>query len=290
MAQQSFDIDVTGLTCGSCVKSAESAMTQVEGVATASVNLATGRARLDLATSAQAAATLREVAQALTKAGYPAATQSLQLELTGVTCGSCISRVESALNSVPGVLSASANLSLSRAQVEILASAVGVDSLTDAIGAAGYGASLVDADNTMAADQADSVQEQERLGLRRQLMIAAAFTLPLVIVAMGRHLPGGHGLYTQFLPERAWIAIEWLLATPVVFWAGRGFFVRGFKEMRHAAPAMSSLVMVGAGAAYAYSLLVLVVPAIFPAGTAGSYFEASGVIITLILLGHKQQQ
>ncbi|MDR9406982.1 MAG: heavy metal translocating P-type ATPase [Spiribacter sp.] len=290
MAQQSFDIDVTGLTCGSCVKSAESAMTQIDGVATASVNLATGRARLDLATSAQAAATLREVAQALTKAGYPAATQSLQLELTGVTCGSCISRVESALNSVPGVLSASANLSLSRAQVEILASAVRVDSLTDAVGAAGYGASLVDADNTMAADQADSVQEQERLGLRRQLLIAAAFTLPLVIVAMGRHLPGGHALYTEFLPERAWIAIEWLLATPVVFWAGRGFFVRGFKEMRHAAPAMSSLVMVGAGAAYAYSLLVLVVPAIFPAGTAGSYFEASGVIITLILLGRYLEQ
>ena len=290
MAQQSFDIDVTGLTCGSCVKSAESAMTQIDGVATASVNLATGRARLDLATSAQAAATLREVAQALTKAGYPAATQSLQLELTGVTCGSCISRVESALNSVPGVLSASANLSLSRAQVEILASAVRVDSLTDAVGAAGYGASLVDADNTMAADQADSVQEQERLGLRRQLLIAAAFTLPLVIVAMGRHLPGGHALYTEFLPERAWIAIEWLLATPVVFWAGRGFFVRGFKEMRHAAPAMSSLVMVGAGAAYVYSLLVLVVPAIFPAGTAGSYFEASGVIITLILLGRYLEQ
>lgn len=265
-------------------------MTQIDGVATASVNLATGRARLDLAASAQAAATLREVAQALTKAGYPAATQSLQLELTGVTCGSCISRVESALNSVPGVLSASANLSLSRAQVEILASAVRVDSLTDAIGAAGYGASLMDADNTMAADQADSVQEQERLGLRRQLMIAAAFTLPLVIVAMGRHLPGGHALYTEFLPERAWIAIEWLLATPVVFWAGRGFFVRGFKEMRHAAPAMSSLVMVGAGAAYAYSLLVLVVPAIFPAGTAGSYFEASGVIITLILLGRYLEQ
>jgi len=290
MAQQSFDIDVTGLTCGRCVKSAESAMTQVEGVATASVNLATGRARLDLATSAHAGTTLKDVAQALTRAGYPAATQSLQLELTGVTCGSCISRVESALNSVPGVLSASANLSLSRAHVQILASTVGVDSLTNAVGAAGYGASLADADNTTAADQADAAQERERLGLRRQLMIAAAFTLPLVIVAMGRHLPGGHALYTQFLPERAWIAIEWLLATPVVFWAGRGFFVRGFKEMRHAAPAMSSLVMVGAGAAYAYSLLVLVVPAIFPAGTAGSYFEASGVIITLILLGRYLEQ
>jgi Cu+-exporting ATPase len=188
------------------------------------------------------------------------------------------------------VLSASANLSLSRAHVQILASTVGVDSLTNAVGAAGYGASLADADNTTAADQADAAQERERLGLRRQLMIAAAFTLPLVIVAMGRHLPGGHALYTQFLPERAWIAIEWLLATPVVFWAGRGFFVRGFKEMRHAAPAMSSLVMVGAGAAYAYSLLVLVVPAIFPAGTAGSYFEASGVIITLILLGRYLEQ
>ena len=290
MSQQSFDIDITGLTCGSCVNSAESAIAQVDGVAKASVNLATGRARLDVKESANAVTTLNAVAQALTNSGYPAATQSLKLELTGVSCGGCISRVETSLKRLPGVLSASANLSLSQAQVEVLTSAIRLDTLTEAVAAAGYGASLAAAENAMDGDQAESAQALERMGLRRQVILAAAFTLPLVIVAMGRHLPGGHAIYTQWLPERAWIAIEWLLATPVVFWAGRGFFQRGLKEMRHAAPAMSSLVMIGAGAAYFYSLLVLLVPQIFPPGTAGSYFEASGVIITLILLGRYLEQ
>ncbi len=290
MSELSVDIEVTGLTCGSCVRSAEAALEAVNGVDTASVNLATGRAQLTLDGSANKADTLSAVNKALADAGYPAASESISLELSGVTCGGCITRVEAALKSVPGVVSATANLSLNSARVEYLSRVVQPAQLTEAVAAAGYGAQVATASGAQADDQADNAQARERASLRRQLIIAASFTLPLVIVAMGRHLPGGHDLYTQFLPARAWIAIEWLLATPVVFWAGRGFFIRGFKEMRHAAPAMSSLVMIGAGAAYGYSLLVLLVPAIFPAGTAGSYFEASGVIITLILLGRYLEQ
>ena len=87
------------------------------------------------------------------------------------------------------------------------------------------------------------------------------------------------------MPERAWMWIEFLLATPVLFYAGWRFFRTGWAELRHLSPGMNSLVMLGTSAAYFYSLLALLVPQIFPAGTATTYFEAAGVIVTLILLG-----
>jgi Cu+-exporting ATPase len=88
-----------------------------------------------------------------------------------------------------------------------------------------------------------------------------------------------------WMAERGWIGVEWLLATPVQFYAGRRFYAHGWAEMSHLNPGMNSLVMLGASAAYFYSLVALVTPGIFPEGTATSYFEAAGVIITLILLG-----
>ncbi len=218
-----------------------------------------------------------------------AKTDEITLTLSGVTCGGCVSRVEKALNSVEGVETASVNLSMGTARVAYRPEAADANALIEAVKAAGYGAQAPDETRDEREDEA-AAPDAERQSLRRQVLIAAAFTLPLVIIAMGRHVPGGHDWFHQWLPERAWIGIEWLLATPVVFWAGRRFFTAGFAEMRHWAPAMNSLVMIGAGAAYLYSLLVLIVPAIFPEGTAGSYFEASGVIITLILLGRYLEQ
>jgi Cu+-exporting ATPase len=97
--------------------------------------------------------------------------------------------------------------------------------------------------------------------------------------------PGAGDVMMAILTERGWMGIEFILATPVVFYAGRGFYVSGWAEVSHLNPGMNSLVMLGASAAYFYSLAALVAPGIFPEGTATSYFEAAGVIVTLILLG-----
>ncbi|MEX0431597.1 heavy metal translocating P-type ATPase [Spiribacter insolitus] len=210
--------------------------------------------------------------------------RTFNLEITGLNCGSCVRRAETALGNVRGVNAASVNLSTAKARLEIDSGhdpATVLREAAEALTEAGYPPADPDA-----SDAGDDTQQR----LRQRVAIAAAFTLPLVIIAMGRHIPAGHEWFTQWLPDRGWIAIEWLLATPVVFWAGRDFFIKGFSEMRHRAPAMSSLVMIGAGAAYVYSLLALTLPAIFPEGTAGSYFEASGVIITLILVGRYLEQ
>ena len=102
---------------------------------------------------------------------------------------------------------------------------------------------------------------------------------------MGKMLPGlGHAM-RGIMPERGWMWVELLLATPVQFYAGSRFYKTGWAELRHLSPGMNSLVMIGSSAAYFYSLLALLVPQIFPEGTDKTYFEAAGVIVTLILLG-----
>ncbi len=127
--------------------------------------------------------------------------------------------------------------------------------------------------------------DEESAALRKLLIFAAAFTVPLVIVAMGKMLPGlGHAM-RGIMPERGWMWVELLLATPVQFYAGSRFYKTGWAELRHLSPGMNSLVMIGSSAAYFYSLLALLVPQIFPEGTDQTYFEAAGVIVTLILLG-----
>jgi Cu+-exporting ATPase len=117
------------------------------------------------------------------------------------------------------------------------------------------------------------------------VIFAAVLTIPVVLIAMGKMIPALESLYSSLLPHRGWMAIEWLLTTPVLFYAGLRFFRSGYTELRHVNPGMNSLVMIGTSAAYFYSVAALLVPGFFPAGTAESYFEAAAVIVTLILLG-----
>ena len=117
------------------------------------------------------------------------------------------------------------------------------------------------------------------------MIFAAVLTIPVVLIAMGKMIPALESLYSSLLPHRGWMAIEWLLTTPVLFYAGLRFFRSGYTELRHVNPGMNSLVMIGTSAAYFYSVAALLVPGFFPAGTAESYFEAAAVIVTLILLG-----
>src|SRR5690606_11817940 len=132
---------------------------------------------------------------------------------------------------------------------------------------------------------APAADDDELAALRRQVRFAAVFTIPLVIVGMGKMTPGLEQLFMQVMPHRGWMWLEWLLATPVLFVAGRRFFTSGYAELKHRSPGMNSLVMIGASAAYLYSVAALLIPLAFPAGTAETYFEAAGVIVTLILVG-----
>ncbi len=205
--------------------------------------------------------------------------QSLTLPIEGMTCASCVARVEKVLGALDGVQNASVNLTTEKARVEFLPGSTDAEAIAEAIERTGFSVPSQDRAEDAAGKEAEAADR------RRNLTFAAALTLPLVIVAMGKMVPGIGGVMTGLMAERGWMTVELILATPVLFYGGREFFSHGWTEMRHLNPGMNSLVMLGAGAAYFYSLLALLAPGLFPEGTATSYFEASGVIVTLILLG-----
>lgn len=207
----------------------------------------------------------------------------LDVGVGGMTCAACVRRVERAIAREPGVVSASVNLATGKASVEYLPDAIDAGRIRAAIAQAGY-QPLMPKPAGVQAHGMSGVEETQALA--RDLALAAALTAPLVLLVMApMFIPGLMHLMHDLLPAGAWRWLEFALATPVLFLAGRRFLVHGWSELRHLNPGMNALVMIGSAAAWLYSTLALVAPGIFPEGTGNLYFEAAGVIVTLILLG-----
>ena len=274
MATLTFEIG--GLSCASCVGRAERALAGVGGVTSAAVNLATGRATVE--GSPRSA----EMAAALDAAGYPARSDTVTLDVSGMSCASCTGRVERALAAVPGVLGAQANFATGRATVTVLAGTATPASLAEVATEAGYAAQPLDDDVPRSGHDHDDAAT----GLRGRLILAAALTLPVFVLEMGSHVvPGMAGLVDGTIGREASWWLQAVLTTLVLAWPGRMFFAKGVPALLRGAPEMNSLVALGTAAAWLYSMVALLAPGLFPQGTRAVYFEAAAVIVTLILLG-----
>ena len=195
----------------------------------------------------------------------------------GMTCAGCVARVESAIREIPGVADAAVNLATGSASIKYYEDQATEAGFREAIEAAGYGVGD--------PDDANASQTNEISGLRRDVIIAVLLSAVLLAIAKVQMFsPVAEAMY-GLLSKPVWGFFELALATPVVFYTGWRFIRSGLIELRHLNPGMNSLVMIGAGAAYFYSVVVLFWPRIFPQGTDQSYFVAAGVIITLILVG-----
>jgi Cu+-exporting ATPase len=270
-------IGVGGMSCASCVARVEQAIERQSGVESATVNLAaeTAVVRFDQAETP-------ELIEAVRGAGYEPVVETATIGVGGMTCASCVARVARAIEVRPGVLGATVNLSTESATVEFLPDTVSRERIAQTIREAGYEAEAGEA----APDAGRERRKRELALLKRDLVLAVILAAPLVLISMApMFLPGAEALMHSLLPVTVWHWLELLLATPVLLWAGQRFLVHGWAELRHLAPGMNSLVMIGSSAAYLYSLLVLILPGLFPEGTANLYFEAAAVIVTLILLG-----
>ncbi len=275
-----IDIPVDGMTCASCVGRVEKAITAVPGVSAAAVNLATGKARVTLAGADTGA-----IADAIRSAGYEPGATTIALAISGMTCASCVGRVEKALRAVPGVLSAEVNLATERATIRVADGAIG-PALVAAVAAAGYEARPLDDERSDDGDAAAARREAEQTALGRSVVVAALGTLPLLVLEMGPHLSETfhHWLYGR-VDAFVLKLIAFGLTTIVLFGPGLRFFQKGGPALLRAAPDMNALVMLGAGAAYAYSVVATFAPDWLPSGTDYTYFETGAVIVTLILLG-----
>ncbi|HEX8570654.1 MAG TPA: heavy metal translocating P-type ATPase [Caulobacteraceae bacterium] len=281
-ALRPLDIPVLGMTCASCVGRVEKAIRAVPGVTSASVNLAAERVHVELGEGGSPAA----VAEAIRNVGYEPIERTVDLKITGMTCASCVGRVERALSAVPGVLGASVNLATERAAVRIIDGAVAPAALAAAVAATGYEAEEIRGDEPDLADREQAAREAEISGLRRAVIVAALATAPLFLLEMGSHfIPGVHHWLLTTLGETPWRLLSFALASFVLFGPGLRFYRKGVPNLVRFTPDMNSLVVLGATAAWAYSVVATFAPQVLPAGTVNVYYEAAAVIVTLILLG-----
>lgn len=271
-------LPIAGMTCASCVGSVEAALKRVPGVANANVNLATEKAEITLSASVA-----RDVlAGAVRDVGYDVLTASIDLAITGMTCASCVGRVEKALKAVPGVTEAIVNLATERASVKGSADAA---TLIEAVAHTGYEAKPIDRSGDEHAETA-ARKDAEETALKRDVILAAALTLPVFILEMGSHLiPGMHELIMNTIGMQMNWYIQFGFTLLVLSVPGIRFYTHGFPALLRGAPDMNSLVAVGTSAAFLYSVVATFAPSLLPAGTVNVYFEAAAVIVTLILLG-----
>ncbi|MDF3360002.1 copper-translocating P-type ATPase [Sulfitobacter sp. Ks41] len=277
---ETLTFGVQNMSCASCVGRVEKALNALEGVDEARVNLAAETVRV----TAHPALDAGELDTALAQAGYPARKTTRRLRLSNMTCASCLGRVERALLAVPGVLSATVNLASEEARVETLEDADLLPALRDAAAKAGYPASV---DTPEAGTpEAATRKEAEAIHLKRMTLLAAALTLPVFVLEMGGHLVPAfhHWIAATIGTETSWL-IQFLLTTLVLAWPGRHFYSNGLPALAKGAPDMNSLVALGSGAAWLYSVTALFAPGLLPEGSRVVYFEAAAVIVTLILLG-----
>lgn len=273
-------LPIEGMTCASCVGRVEKALKAVPGVNKASVNLATERADITFEGAPDVAAAV----QAVQKAGYAVAESTVELSVAGMTCASCVGRVEKALKAVPGVSNATVNLATERASVTATGG-VPASALIQAVAKAGYEARPLSAESSD-TDAVAERQAAELQSLKRSLTIATIFALPVFILEMGAHIvPAFHHVIAETIgTQNSWY-LQFVLASIVLFGPGLRFFKKGIPALLRGAPDMNSLVAVGTSAAYAYSVVATFAAGLLPAGTVNVYYEAAAVIVALILLG-----
>ena len=277
---QTLRVGIAGMSCASCVGRVEKALRAVDRVESANVNLATERAEVTFSSAPDTAA----VQTAIQQAGYSIVEDTIELAVEGMSCASCVGRIEKALAAVPGVLEAHVNLATEKAQVRHVAGMVDAKALETAVSDAGYAARTV-ADND-SGDQQAQARAEEIGALKRSILFAGAATLPIFVLEMGSHIfTSLHDGLMATLGQQNLFYLFFVLASFVQFGPGLRFYKKGWPALMRGGPDMNSLVMLGTSAAYGYSLVATFLPSVLPEGTVNVYYEASAMIVTLILIG-----
>ncbi|MDO9350682.1 MAG: heavy metal translocating P-type ATPase, partial [Deltaproteobacteria bacterium] len=213
--------------------------------------------------------------------GYGAKVEKVVLPIQGMTCASCVKKVEKALSSAKGVVQAGVNFATERATVEYIPEEVSIRDLRKAVEEAGY--QVLEVKEEDIVEKESLAREAELFKLKQKFIIGAVLLVPILILMYGGSLLEkwiGLSMETNFF-------IQFLLATPVQFWAGWQFYVGFWKATKHKTSDMNTLIAVGTSAAYLYSLIVTFVPHLIMVKGLMMvvYFDTSAAIVVLILLG-----
>ena len=279
MTTKQITLPIAGMTCASCVSHVEGALKNLSGVAEAVVNLGAGKASIEFD---PARASIAQMSAAVADLGYKVATAQATLNVSGMTCASCVAHVEGALKELDGVTNAVVALALNTAKIEYIRGLVTVAQMKRAVHDAGYEAAERDA-GVSAIDREREARQRE---IRRQGLYLA-FATPIALVVM-------IGTFYDFLPQAArqfipeLLAEKWLLGvltTPIVFGPGRQFFVNSFRGLRHGVTDMNLLYATGIGAAYFIAVINTLWPDAGFGGEGATFFESAALLTWFIVLG-----
>jgi len=277
-------LPIEGMSCASCAKSVEGALSGVAGVAGASVNFATERAEVVFGEGGDAS--VSALVGAVEASGYDVRATETSLTVQGMSCASCVSRVEDALTDVGGVLDANVNLATDRATVRYVPGTAQPADFTQAIRDAGY--DVVDTEG--ASDRSDvekQARAEEKQSMKRRFFWALAFALPVFVLEMGfMHVPAMEAWITEQVSAQTLYYVLFALTSVVQFGPGLYFYKHGWPALKNGSPDMNTLVMIGTSAAYGYSVVATFLPSVLPEGTVHVYYEAAATIVTLILAGN----
>ena len=283
MANTVFEIE--GMTCAACAARVEKVVSRLPGMENASVNLATEKLNVSFDDRQLSP---EDISAAVAKAGYTAREEvslsRVSLPIGGMTCASCSARIEKVLSKMPGMEKASVNLATETAALAYDPAVLRLSEIKDKIRSLGY--EPLEARKTSQALEQRARKEKVLRVMRRKLIMAAVFALPLLYLAMGPMvgLPVPAALDPDAFPKR--FALAQLLLTLPIIMAGYRFYTSGTRALLSGGPNMDSLIAIGTSAAILYSLY----------GTwqvfngdhhavHRLYYESAGVIIALILLG-----
>lgn len=275
-------VPVFGMTCANCVAAVERNSKKAGPVQDAAVNFASEKLTVvyDPAQS-KANDVLAEVRQRVERAGYHIPTATLDLPILGMTCVNCANTIERRLKKTEGIVEASVNFATEKATVEYIVGMTGRGHMVAAVRKAGY--DVIEAADSVADEDAEATARAAEIHHQgRRLLVGTVFSLPLLILSMGRDL-GLLGLWAH----ANWV--NWLflsLATPVQFYVGWDYYVGAYRSLRARSANMDVLVAMGTSVAYFYSLAVLSTKSVGSKALGEHvYFETAAVIITLIVLG-----
>jgi len=259
-------IYITGMTCTTCAATIEKELAETPGVEQVNLSYASSKASIEYDPSK---VNLAKIKSTISQLGYGTATKKSIFPVSGMTCASCVARVEEALLSVSGVISANVNLASEKVTVEYLDGTVFPD-LRRAVEEAGYelGSEAETLEDVSAASQ------RELQGIRNRFIVAAILASSIMAL--------------MWIPSFAGKPyLLWALATPVQFWAGLRFYKGAWGALKHRTTDMNTLIAVGTSAAYLYSMIAVLFPGLFTSAEVelGLYFDTSAMIIALILLG-----
>lgn len=272
--ESTIRLGINGMNCGSCVGRVERLLCGLDGVQSAKVNLATASA----AVGHDGRVTLARLEQALREAGYPAKLTTSSFDIEGMSCASCVARVEGALLKLPAVSAAEVNYATGIARVRHLPQLEPAQ-IQRAVTPAGYTARP---HGEIIADE----DKPEIAPYRREMFVAFALALPVFFLEMGGHLwPGLHGFVDNVIGMQNWRYLQFVMVGLILVGPGRQFFRLGVPALLRATPDMNSLVALGTSAAFGFSSVVTFWPQILPEASRNVYFEAAAVIVALLLMG-----